>query len=82
MGNALAPEAEEGRSKTAIAPISCLASLLGDFRMRELIYFGSCPSRETWAVSRGTETSKYPEESKSTETPLVAASERGSAQTT
>ena len=28
-----------------------------------------------------TETSKYPEEKKSTETPLVVASERGSAQT-
>jgi hypothetical protein len=31
----------------------------------------------TW----GTETSKYPEERKSTETPSVAASERGIAQT-
>ena len=29
--------------------------------------------------TRGTETSKYPEEKKSTEIPLVAASERGSA---
>ena len=28
----------------------------------------------------GTETSKYPEEKKSTEIPLVAASERGAAQ--
>ena len=31
--------------------------------------------------TRGTETSKYPEEWKSNETPLVAASERGIAQT-
>ena len=30
-------------------------------------------------TTRGTETSKYPEEKKSTEIPLVAASERGSA---
>lgn len=30
-------------------------------------------------VSGGTDTSQYPEESKSTETPLVAASEKGSA---
>lgn len=30
-------------------------------------------------VTRGTETSKYPEEKKSTEIPLVAASERGTA---
>ena len=29
--------------------------------------------------TRGTETSQYPEEWKSTETPLVAASERGTA---
>ena len=33
--------------------------------------------KRTW----GTETSKYPEEKKSTEIPLVAASERGPAQT-
>ena len=31
-------------------------------------------------ATRGTETSKYPEERKSTETPLVVASERGPAQ--
>ena len=36
----------------------------------------SCRKAET----RGTETSKYPEEKKSTEIPLVAASERGPAQ--
>ena len=32
-------------------------------------------------ATRGTETSKYPEEGKSTETPRVAASERGRGQT-
>ena len=32
-------------------------------------------------ATRGTETSKYPEEEKTTEIPLVAASERGPAQT-
>ena len=32
-------------------------------------------------ATRGTETSKYPEEEKSTETPRVAASERGRGQT-
>ena len=31
--------------------------------------------------TRGTDTSQYPEEKKSTETPQVVASERGSAQT-
>ena len=40
--------------------------------------YPSLPVRvPTW----GTETSKYPEERKSNETPLVAASERGIAQT-
>src|SRR5207244_8231428 len=37
------------------------------------------PARET--PTRGTETSKYPEEEKATAIPLVAASERGPAQT-
>jgi hypothetical protein len=35
----------------------------------------------TERTSGGTETSQYPEERKSTETPRVVASERGSAQT-
>ena len=34
-----------------------------------------------WRQTRGTDTSQYPEEEKSTEIPLVAASERGLAQT-
>src|SRR5579875_1268521 len=34
-----------------------------------------------WRPSGGSETSQYPEERKSTETPRVVASERGSAQT-
>ena len=33
-----------------------------------------------WRRTRGTETSKYPEEKKSNEIPLVAASERGLAE--
>src|SRR3970040_10552 len=37
------------------------------------------PAREK--QTRGTETSKYPEEEKATAIPLVAASERGAAQT-
>ena len=35
----------------------------------------------SWEATGGTETSKYPEEEKSTENPLVAASESGRAQT-
>ncbi len=34
-----------------------------------------------WRQTRGTDTSQYPEEEKSTEIPRVAASERGLAQT-
>ena len=34
-----------------------------------------------WKPTRGSETSQYPEEKKSKETPLVAASERGPGQT-
>ena len=34
----------------------------------------------TWKQTRRTETSKYPEEKKSTEIPQVAASERGAAE--
>ena len=43
---------------------------------------GSCPTSVDpgiLAETRGTETSQYPEEKKSTETPSVAASERGPA---
>jgi len=43
---------------------------------------GSCPTSVDPAMpgeTRGTETSQYPEEWKSTETPSVAASERGPA---
>ena len=44
-----------------------------------------CSSRAehigTRKPTRGSETSQYPEEKKSNETPLVAASERGSGQT-
>src|SRR4029079_10156067 len=45
---------------------------------------GSCPTSVDPGIpeeTRGTETSQYPEERKSTETPSVAASERGRAQT-
>ena len=45
---------------------------------------GSCPTSVEPGIpeqTRGTETSQYPEDQKSTETPSVAASERGPAQT-
>ena len=62
--------------------MSRLAGIVGDTRMGKP---GPVLSRitpvSTGGVSRGTETSKYPEENKSTEIPLVVANERGIAQT-
>ncbi len=92
----MGPRAEEGRGKAAIS--------LGESSSRHSRGF---PNRRTGlgvesghsdfvgGVSRGTETSKYPEEKKSTpwaklefargeprgEIPLVVANERGTAQT-
>ena len=43
---------------------------------------GVLKTRHRKEPTRGTETSKYPQERKSIETPLVVASERGIAQTT
>ena len=80
--DALGPRAEEGRGKTA----TCLGELSGKLNR-------GCPNGETHpgsyrdtpiligGVSRRTETSKYPEEKKSTEIPKVVANEMGSAQT-
>ena len=72
--------AEEGRGRRRNGPGSCQQAMIR-----------SCPNGETpggeshrihadlsvWRVSRGTETSKYPEEKKSYEIPLVAVSEKG-----
>ena len=56
-----------------------------DVRMRKLSTGNAVlPHDESIVMrgeTRGTETSKYPEEEKSTEIPLVAASERGRGQT-
>ena len=58
----------------------------GDFRMGKPTWgHAHVPSAEFIGGverTRGTETSKYPQEEKSTEIPQVVASERGSAQTT
>ena len=80
--DALAPRAEEGRSKTAKS--------LGEpssWHSRGFPNGGTRTGVEpvhpdmVGEVSRRTETSKYPEENKSTEIPLVVANERGTAQT-
>ena len=78
----MGPRADEGRGKAALS--------LGEPSSG---HSRGYPNGETLAgvesanpdivgeVSGGTETSKYPEENKSTEIPLVVANERGTAQT-
>ena len=67
------------------ASVSRLTDLTGDARIGEPIPMKiGIPLAEhirLGVVSGGTETSKYPEENKSTEIPQVAVSERGTAQT-
>ena len=79
--DALGPRADEGRGKAVIS--------LDEPSNRHSRGFPNgvtCsgvepvhPSRRGRRVSGGTETSKYPEENKSTEIPLVVANERGRA---
>ena len=78
----MALEAEQGRSETAIShgqPSGRLSRGFPSGETRGRAFARGSISQER--VSGGTETSKYPEERKSTETPSVAASEGGSAQT-
>ena len=80
--DALGPRAEEGRGKTAISLGELSGKLSRGFPNGEThsgSYRNTSISFE--GVSRRTETSKYPEENKSTEIPLVVANERGRAQT-
>ncbi len=79
--DALGPRAYEGRGKTAKS-LGELSSKLS----RGFPNGGTCLGSYrdiplSGMVSRRTETSKYPEENKSTEIPLVVANERGRAQT-
>ena len=74
----MGPRAEEGRGKTARS-LGELSSELSRGCPNGETHPGLCRDIRLWRrVSRGTETSKYPEERKSTETPLVVANERGS----
>ena len=79
MGDALALRDDEGRGKLRKATGSCKRALIR-----------RCPNGETYCVedtvavrpvTRGTETSKYPEEEKTIVILRVAASESGIAQT-
>ncbi len=72
---------KKGVARLRKASVSCLASLAGDARIGKPIPGHTGTPRLVGGVSRGTETSKYPEEKKSTEIPLVVANERGTAQT-
>ena len=56
----------------------------GDIRMGQPIQkeFWISMTKRSWRQTRGTETSKYPEEKKTIVIPQVVASERGKAQTT
>ena len=67
---------KKGVARLRKASVSCLASLAGDARMGKPILINIRIS-VLRRVSRGTETSKYSEENKSTEIPLVVANERG-----
>jgi hypothetical protein len=84
--DALAPGADEGRSKLRKAPVSRKQALsAGDIRMGQPGgRHGPPPAPEHIRCvegTRGTETSQYPEEEKEVSIPRVAASERGRAQT-
>ena len=68
---------KKGVASLRYASTSCLASLIGDSRMWKHIFSDTNPYG--FEVSGGTETSKYPEEKKSNEIPLVAVSEMGRA---
>ena len=83
MVDALEPRADEGRGKTAISlgePSSGHSRGFPNGATRSGVepdHPPTCRGR----VTRRTETSKYPEENKSLEIPLVVANERGRAQT-
>ena len=79
MGDALALGDDEGRGKLRKAAGKCKQLLI-----RRCPNGGTCCVEDTAAVrpvTRGTETSKYPEEEKIIMIPQVVASERGRAQT-
>ena len=85
MGNAWASRAEEGRGTLRKAPGRRVQpQKSGGIRMGKPAQGHACGRSSEHIArhegTRGTETSKYPEEKKSTEIPLVVASERGPAQ--
>ena len=71
---------KKGAARLRKASTSCLASIVGGSRMGKPNLHQQVITLVV-KVSGRTETSKYPEEMKSTEIPLVVANERGRAQT-
>ena len=79
MVDALALGGEEGRDKLRKASGRCKQPLIRRYPNGATLF---CEAEESIAKpTRGTETSKYPEEKKTTVIPQVVASERGIAQT-
>ena len=79
--DALAPKADEGRGKAAISLDEPSNGHSRGYPNGETLS-GVEPDNPLYLERRasgGTETSKYPEENKSTEIPLVVANERGTA---
>ena len=79
MGNALALRGDEGRGKLRKATVSCTRTLTRRFPNGATQHVEDMLSLRR--RTRGTETSKYPEEEKTKVISLVAASERELAQT-
>ena len=77
--NALALIGDEGRDKLRKASGRCKQPLIRRYPNGATLF---CEAEESIAKpTRGTETSKYPEEKKTTVIPQVVASEQGTAQT-
>jgi hypothetical protein len=81
MGDAWAHEGEEGRGKLRKARGSRTQAMSPRWPNGETRRGASPVISFKLRRTRGTETSQYPEEEKSTEMPGVAASETGGAQT-
>jgi hypothetical protein len=79
--DALAPKADEGRGKAAISLDEPSNGHNRGYPNGETLsgVESDNPLYLERRASGGTETSKYPEENKSTEIPLVVANERGTA---
>ena len=81
MGNALAPRGDEGRDKLRKATGIGTYNLIRRYPNETTRCVEDASSRLVGRLTRGTETSKYPEEEKTKVISQVVASEREEAQT-